>query len=173
MIAVGQGKGDGSSEGSCDANNKGHDPNQGDVGGRAAYDRLVAEARGSIVELSPRSLRNWLKQGAVLIDVREPDEFASGHLEGAMRIDRAELGLVIDQLVPDLATPIACCCSRGNRSALVAYQLQQLGYGRVGSLRDGLERWDQKKSLQRSRESGAESLEQAEPAPIEVMEQGP
>ena len=116
------------------------------------------------MELSPWVLRNWPNQVAVLIDGRGAEEFGAGHLEGAIRIDRAELGLVIDQLVPDLATPIACYCARGNRSALAAYQLQQLGYAKVASLRHGLEQWDQKKSLRKSRDPGTTSPQTRLPA---------
>jgi rhodanese-related sulfurtransferase len=42
--------------------------------------------------------------------------------------------------VLDFGQAIACCCARGHRNAVAAYQLQQLGYERVASLRDGLER---------------------------------
>ena len=62
--------------------------------------------------------------------------------------------LSIDQLVPDLATPIAYCCTRGNRSCLAAYQLPQLGWGKVASLRGGLEQGDQKQSLPRAMKPG-------------------
>ena len=43
-------------------------------------------------------------------------------------MDRAELARVIDQFLTELEIPIACCCDRGIRTALAAYQLQQLGY---------------------------------------------
>ena len=154
--------GQGSAFGKGDANRLGRGFDQADGGTRLAYGRLVAEARRSIVELSPKALRCWLKKGAVLIDVRESDEFELAHLEGAIHIDRAELGMVVDQLVPNLTTPIVCCCARGNRSAIAAYQLQQMGYSKVGSLRDGLNQWDQDQSVRRSKESGLELLGQAQ-----------
>jgi len=120
-----------------------------------AHERLIAEARRSICEISPRALRTWVGQGALLVDLRELEDFEQGHLQGAIRVDRGELAPVIDRLVPDFGQAIVCCCARGHRSALAAYQLQQLGYQRVASLRDGLERWDRQSDLRRSSPSAA------------------
>ena len=90
---------------------------QGDGVGRAADERLVAEARRRIVELGPGTLPNWLKEGAVLIDLREPEVLGAGPIANPIPLNCAELALTSEQLVADLATPIACCCARGNRSA--------------------------------------------------------
>ena len=93
--------------------------------------------------------------------MREPEEFAAGAISSAIPIDRAELALIINQLVPALATPNACWCARGNRSALAAYQLQQLGYDKVASLGDGLDHWDQKNPYKAQRSSWTDLLGQA------------
>jgi rhodanese-related sulfurtransferase len=114
---------------------------------------LIAEARRSILEIKPRELRAWVRQGAQLIDLREPEEFEQGHLQGAIRVDRTKLAPVIDRLVPDFGKAIVCCSAHGHRSALAAYQLQQLGYQRVASLRGGLERWDRQRDIGRLRPS--------------------
>ena len=55
-------------------------------------------------------------------------------------------------MLTELEIPIACCCDRGIRSALAAYQLQQLGYAKVVSRRDGLDHGDQRLSLQSAKE---------------------
>ena len=100
---------------------------QGDGVGRAADERLVAEARRRVVELGPGTLPNWLKKGAVLIDLREPEVWGAGPIANPIPLNCAELALTSEQLVPELATPIAWCCARSNRSALAADQWQQLG----------------------------------------------
>lgn len=104
------------------------------------------------MELRPRALRNRLIKSAVLIDVREPEELLASPSVNAIPMDRDELARVIDQLLTELAIPIACCCDRGIRSALAAYQLQQLGYAKVASRRDGLDHGDQRLSLQSAKE---------------------
>ena len=100
---------------------------QGDGVGRAADERLVAEARRRVVELGPGTLRNWLKKGAVLIELREPEVWGAGPIANPIPLSCAELALTSEQLVANLATPIAWCCAQGNRSALAADQWQQLG----------------------------------------------
>ena len=104
------------------------------------------------MELRPRALRKRLKKGTVLIEMREPEELWAGPSANAIPMDRAELALVIDKLLPDLAIPIACCCARGIRSALAAYQLQELGYAKVASRLDRLDHGDQRLSLQSAKE---------------------
>jgi len=101
--------------------------NQGDGVGRAADERLVAEARRRVVELVPGTLRNWLQKVAVLIDLRDTEAFGAGPIAKPIPLNCAELALTSEQLVPDLPTPIACRCDRGNRRALAVDQWQQLG----------------------------------------------
>ena len=105
-----------------------------------AHERLIAEAGRSICEISPRALRTWVGQGALLIDLRDLEDFEQGHQQAVIRVHGGKLASVIDPLVLDFGQAIACCCARGHRNAVAAYQLQQLGYERVASLRDGLER---------------------------------
>jgi rhodanese-related sulfurtransferase len=79
------------------------------------------------VELGPGTLRNWLKRGAVLIDLRDTEAFGAGPIAKPIPLNCAELALTSEQLVPDLAAPIAYRCARGNRRALAADEWQQLG----------------------------------------------
>ena len=53
----------------------------------------------------------------MLIDLREPEVWGAGPIANPIPLNCAELALTSEQLVADLATPIACCCARGNRSA--------------------------------------------------------
>ncbi len=79
--------------------------------------------------------------GPLVLDVREPDEHAQGHLPGALWIPRGLLELRIEQAAPDRARPLIVYCAGGTRSALAAHALQQLGYQRVSSLAGGFTAW--------------------------------
>lgn len=77
---------------------------------------------------------------AVLIDVRSPGEFASGHVEGSINVPLGELPHRIAKVAPDKAVPILLCCASGARSGAALQFLQGMGYtaarnaGGVGQL---------------------------------------
>lgn len=77
---------------------------------------------------------------AVLLDVRSPGEFASGHIDGALNVPLDRLAHDIAQAVPDRATPLVLYCQSGGRSGMACQVLRQLGYtqlnngGGVGAL---------------------------------------
>ena len=99
---------------------------------------LVAEARGRIEEIAPDQLA--AQDDCVLIDVREPAEYAQGHLPGAINLPRGVLEFQIHALaVAD--RELVLYCLTGGRSALAADSLQALGFTRVRSLAGGLTAW--------------------------------
>lgn len=105
-----------------------------------SYRELVARARGSITELSPEQVRARLGE-MVLIDVREADEHRQGAIPGCRLLPRGILERDIGTLAPDPHTEIVLYCGGGSRSALAAASLREMGYGSVGSLAGGFERW--------------------------------
>jgi rhodanese-related sulfurtransferase len=74
-----------------------------------------------------------------VIDVREPGEFASGHLAGAMNIPQAELATRIDEVPKD--RPVVTICLSGARSFRSAQFLAQAGFENVSSLAGGVNGW--------------------------------
>ena len=74
----------------------------------------------------------------VLIDVREPEEFAVSHLSKAYNLTD---GAAIAALIPDKSAPIVVYCSVGYRSAGIAAELQRLGYSNVRNLQHSLFEW--------------------------------
>lgn len=104
---------------------------------------LVVEAKAQIKEVSTADAQGLLGRRAVL-DVREPDEFAAGHLPGAINIPRGMLEFKIG-MVPALAAPTTAMlvyCRTSGRAALSAVQLQRLGYVDVISMAGGFEAWN-------------------------------
>lgn len=98
-------------------------------------------ARRQIQEVDASALKDLLASGAILIDVREEEEFAAGHIPGARRVSGSLLPLQAVGLIPDRAQTVAVVCAGGYRSAIAVLELQTLGYGSVVSLRGGLRHW--------------------------------
>ncbi len=78
---------------------------------------------------------------AVLLDVREPDEYEQGAVPGALHIARGNLESNIEGRVPDRSTPLLVMCAGGVRSAFAAKTLGELGYTDVVSIAGGFNRW--------------------------------
>lgn len=75
------------------------------------------------------------------IDVRGGDEWAEGHLPGAVHIDRGFLEMHVEQKVPDRSRKLVIYCQSGTRSLLAAETLRSLGYRNVASLIGGIKAW--------------------------------
>lgn len=107
----------------------------------ARFQALAAEARTRIQEALPREVAELVGEGAILIDVREREEFTQEHIAGAVHLSRGVLEQQIEKMAPHLNTPIVCYCNGGNRSALAVDNLQKMGYANVVSLAGGLRAW--------------------------------
>ena len=79
--------------------------------------------------------------GALVLDVREPDEYEQGAIPGSMHIPRGTLETNIEMRVPDHSTPLVVLCAGGTRSAFAAQTLGQLGYTDVVSVMGGFNQW--------------------------------
>jgi molybdopterin/thiamine biosynthesis adenylyltransferase/rhodanese-related sulfurtransferase len=110
-----------------------------------SYQDLLAELKTQIHEISAddAAARLASDEPPVLIDVREPDEFDQGAIDGSVHIARGNLESRIGGVVPDLSTPIVITCQSGARSAFAARSLEELGYEDVASLAGGFGAWKQ------------------------------
>jgi len=107
----------------------------------SARDDRLAQLRASIPEVTPEQADAAARAGAVLIDVREPDEIAQGSPSGALRLGRGFLEMRIEQAVPDTDQPLLVMCGGGTRSLFAADSLQRMGYSDVRSVAGGFNRW--------------------------------
>ena len=105
------------------------------------FAQLTADAKSRVREVSPAEASKQQAAGAVLIDVRETEEFAQGRAQGAVHLSKGVLELRIEEVIPDTSTPIVCYCGGGSRSALAADNLQKMGYTNVASMAGGLKAW--------------------------------
>lgn len=104
-------------------------------------DRRLEELRHLIPEVAPADAQLLQQEGAVLLDVREPDEVSQGSPVGALRLSRSFLELRIEALVPELHSTVLVMCSAGARSLFAAEALHRLGYRDVRSVAGGFDRW--------------------------------
>ena len=103
------------------------------------YRDLLKATRAEISEVDARGAQDL--EGAVWIDVREGDEWAEGHIPGAVHVPRGNLESRIEAAVPDRATPVVLYCAAGNRSVFAAKTLGELGYADAHSLVGGFTDW--------------------------------
>ena len=103
---------------------------------------LFAEAKTRIREYSPDEVRARREKGETftLLDVREPNEWSMGHIPGALHIPRGVMESAIEARVPRDQEVVIYCAS-GNRSAMAADILQQMGYQKVSSMKGGIRGW--------------------------------
>jgi phage shock protein E len=109
---------------------------------RARYKKLVADAKKNITEISPGDAAAKSKSGnAVIVDVRDKDEWDEGHIPGAIHMSRGTIELDIEEKIADQNAMIICHCGGGGRSALAAESLQKMGYKNVHNMAGGFKAW--------------------------------
>lgn len=109
---------------------------------RPRYQQLSAEAKKNITEISPEDAAAKMQnKEAVIIDVRDKDEYDEGHIPNALHLSRGLLELDIEEKVPDPNAMVVVHCGGGGRSALAAESLQKMGYKNVRSMAGGLKAW--------------------------------
>ena len=112
---------------------------------------LIDDIRADINEIFPWDLEEKINnsEDILLIDITEPDEYACVHIQDTVNVPRGILEASCDwgyeDTLPVLASArnkdVIVICKSGNRSALAAYTMQQMGYTKVSSLKTGLRGW--------------------------------
>ena len=103
---------------------------------------LLRTIKSQIEEVDPAEVAELIDEGVAVVDVREAEELASGHIPGAKHVPRSYLESRIEGAVPDRSTPVILYCASGNRSAYAARTLlQDMGYENVRSMKGGITLW--------------------------------
>jgi molybdopterin/thiamine biosynthesis adenylyltransferase/rhodanese-related sulfurtransferase len=105
------------------------------------YRDLVAIAKQSITEIDPALAWQRAQAGGTIVDVREPTEYATGVVPGALLVPRGVLESDLPPQLPDAASDIMLLCAAGNRSALAAVTMREMGYTNVSSVAGGMTLW--------------------------------
>lgn len=104
-------------------------------------ERWLEDLRGRVPEITSTEALARQLGGALLVDVREDNERATGSPSGALGLSRGFLELRIEQVEPDRDREIVLLCGSGQRSLLAAEALQRMGYRRVHSVAGGMAAW--------------------------------
>ena len=92
--------------------------------------------------ISEQQLKKMLEKGALLLDVRSPQEFEEGHLENAISLPEYEIKEKANHILPNKSQVMIVYCSTGHRSQKAQKTLQKLGYEKVYNLCKGLENYE-------------------------------
>lgn len=109
---------------------------------KSAHDLVVA-AKNRVTEVPLEQAEQAIREADVLIDVREADEYAAGHLPGAVHISRGLLEFKLSG-TPALAArdqKVVLYCKTSGRAALAACAMADMGYLNVVSLAGGFDAW--------------------------------
>jgi rhodanese-related sulfurtransferase len=105
--------------------------------------KLVNDAKSRVKETNVADVKRRMDAGEkfLLVDTREDNEWANGHAAGAVHMSKGIIERDIEAAVPDPKTKLILYCGGGFRSALVADNLQKMGYTNVESMDGGWRGW--------------------------------
>ena len=106
-------------------------------------DGMVKEAKTSIREVSVGDVKRMIDTGEkiVILDVRDRDEFETGHIPGALNLSRGMLEFKINTLVPDRNATVVVYCGVDLRGPLATRTLNDMGYKNAVNIVGGLKAW--------------------------------
>ncbi|MBV9915582.1 MAG: molybdopterin-synthase adenylyltransferase MoeB [Solirubrobacterales bacterium] len=103
---------------------------------------VLRQIKNRIDEVDPGVVREQVSNGAVVVDVREAEEWSGGHVPGAKHVPKSYLESRIEGAAPDRSQHVILYCQSGNRSAWAARTLiEDLGYEHVESMTGGFTLW--------------------------------
>jgi glyoxylase-like metal-dependent hydrolase (beta-lactamase superfamily II)/rhodanese-related sulfurtransferase len=114
------------------------------MSGGKAVAQLLAEAAATVPFMSLDELKTRVESGdadLVVLDVRERDDYETGHIPGARLLPRGQLELRVNQDLPDPTPRILAYCEFGRISTLAAATLREMGYQRAVALDGGMKAW--------------------------------
>ena len=108
----------------------------------ASFRELLNKAKLAINEIDTAGAQQRILNGSpIVLDIREPDEFEQGALDGVTHIPRGHLEAQVEQRIQDHDAEIIVYCAGGVRSAFAAQTLGELGYTDVASMDGGFGKW--------------------------------
>ena len=109
---------------------------------KTAHD-LVAAAKTRVQEVTVADAEQAIREADVLVDVREADEFAAGHVAGAVHISRGmlEFKFSANPALQSRDLNVLLYCKTSGRAALAAAALHDMGYLNVKSIAGGFDAW--------------------------------
>lgn len=108
-----------------------------------AFLAIVNDAKKRVKESDFRDIKKRLDAGEkmILVDTREDNEWAKGHIPGAVHLGKGVIERDVETAIPDKNATLVLYCGGGFRSALAADNLQKMGYKNVISMDGGWRAW--------------------------------
>ena len=113
---------------------KGHNP---------GFLKIVNDAKSRVKQVNIDDYQKMPRDGHILVDVREDNEWSAGHAAGAVHLSKGIIERDVETEIPDKSKTLVLYCGGGFRSALAGDALQQMGYQNVISLDGGWRAWNQ------------------------------
>lgn len=101
----------------------------------------LRERGSSAASVSPQELIRLQNQGALILDIRKPDVYATGHIVGARHLPSDQILTAGDSLKKYKEKPVIVYCDTGSLAAAAVRQLQGQGFTKAFNLRGGLTGW--------------------------------
>lgn len=92
-------------------------------------------------DITIEELKNMQQEGAIVIDIRSPQEFKEGHLNGAIDIPEYEISRTVNRILPNKSNTIIVYCDTGMRSINAFNRLKRMGYTNVYNLYKGMDNY--------------------------------
>lgn len=102
------------------------------------FQNLADAARSRVAEVLPDDVDKLMASGAIILDIRDKEEYEVDHIQGSVNISRGKLEMLVENTIPDLEASIICYCNAFNRGALSADTLKGMGYSNAKFLAGGL-----------------------------------
>ena len=90
-------------------------------------------------DIMQSEIKSLMSKGAILIDVRSPQEYNEGHLDNSILLPEYEILKKIENIVPNKNTKLILYCSSGTRSKKAQKELEKIGYTNVYNVLNGVE----------------------------------
>jgi phage shock protein E len=105
------------------------------------FQALADAAQARVQGVAPDQVNALIVDGAIPLDIRDPDEHTKDHIPGSLNISRGKLEMNVEGALPNLDATILCYCNAFNRGALSAATLQDMGYKNARFIAGGLGAW--------------------------------
>ena len=102
------------------------------------FEMLATAARARVEEVTPDQVDALIAAGAVVVDVRDKEEFDVDRIPGAVNVSRGTLEMRVESVIPDLGAAVLCYCNANHRGALSTDTLRTMGYENARLIAGGL-----------------------------------
>ena len=103
---------------------------------------MINEGKQGGAAITPTNLVNLVnREGAVLLDIRDPKEYSAGHIAGALSMPVSSIDARIGELESEKGKPVVLVCKMGQQASATGRKLKALGFENVRRLSGGMAEW--------------------------------